>query len=100
MKNLYSPQKCMEIWLSQKPVRAGKTLWYSIAKCIECAVNQDETARKLSRIRTDIAKHDAEIKANAIDEFANALINGGLDLYKDEIREIREIAERVKWGAE
>lgn len=100
MKNLLSPQKCMEIWLLQKPVRSGKTLWYSIARCIECAVNQDETARELSRIRTDIAKHDEEVRAKAIDEFANALINGGLDLYADEIRDIRKIAERIKWGAE
>ena len=45
-------------------------------------------------------KHDAEIRAKAIDEFANALINGGLDLYADEIRDIREIAEQLKGGAE
>lgn len=38
-------------------------------------------------------KHDEEIRAKAVDEFANALINGGLDLYADEIRDIRKIAK-------
>lgn len=40
--------------------------------------------------------HNKQIRNDAIEEFANALINGGLDLYDDEIRNIWEIAERIE----
>ena len=49
--------------------------------------------------KESLAEHDKQIRADAIEEFANALIKGGLNLYDDEIRDIWEIAEQLK-GAE
>lgn len=71
----FSPQDCLAIWIANKPTRHGKTLWASICKCIECAVEQDEIARTLSDIKTDIAKHDTEIRADERRKFAEWLIN-------------------------
>lgn len=69
----FSPQDCLAIWIANKPTRHGKTLWASIYKCIECAVEQDEIARTLSDIKTDIAKHDLKIRADERRMFAEGL---------------------------
>lgn len=55
---LYSPQECMEFWMKQKPTRGGKLIWLSIAKCIECAIRQDEIARELQKLHKERQKDE------------------------------------------
>lgn len=71
---LYSPEQCMDFWQRQKFRRKTEiTMWASIEKCLEYAIQQDLIARELSNIKTDIAEHDKQIRGEVLEEVEQAM---------------------------